>query len=196
MVLFITQAAALVSDGMRQFRVAAEMAAVQATNAQAAAATTQQEWLDCKTQAAVEIAEALVDLELLLSVIRLRIKEKHMAYMAELKEIDGKLIVERVIRTTDEGDEGLAWCTNTLGGRWLKTSFNATIRGNFAGAGFEYREDIDAFVPPQPFPSWTLNEETVKWEAPLPLPSTDKPYMWDETSGAWVEIEGQVAPQV
>lgn len=63
------------------------------------------------------------------------------------------------------------------------------FRGNYAGIGFEYREDLDAFIAPKPFDSWLLNAETLLWEAPIPFPDDTNEYEWDEESTSWVQIE-------
>lgn len=111
-----------------------------------------------------------------------------MSHWAEVKEIDGELIVQRVLVGKNSGDEGEAFM-NALGGRWIKTSYNGNIRKNFAGIGFSYNEELDAFIPPKPFASWILNEETARYEAPTPYPTDDKPYTWNEETLSWVEIE-------
>jgi hypothetical protein len=83
-----------------------------------------------------------------------------------------------------------------LGGRWVQTSYNNSFRKNYAGIGFTYDAVRDAFIPPKPFDSWSLNEDTCQWEAPIPMPTFDeedpKYYTWDEDSTSWVEVE--VAP--
>lgn len=61
------------------------------------------------------------------------------------------------------------------------------FRGNFASIGMTYDADLDAFIPIRPFPSWVLNTETITWEAPVPRPEGD--FVWDEKSGAWVEVQ-------
>ena len=83
-------------------------------------------------------------------------------------------------------------------GEWIKTSYNtyggvhsdggAPLRKNFAGIGFTYDATRDAFIPPQPYASWTLNEDTCQWESPVPYPTDDKRYDWDEETLAWVEV--------
>ena len=88
---------------------------------------------------------------------------------------------------------GIAFCTNLLGGRWVQTSYNANIRKNYAGIGYKYDATLDAFIPPQPFESWTLNEETAQWEAPTPYPDDGKLYSWDEATTSWVEIVEETA---
>jgi hypothetical protein len=61
------------------------------------------------------------------------------------------------------------------------------FRGNYAGIGFTYDEDLDAFIPPKPFDSWLLDEVTFSWVAPMPYPEDEEDYVWDEEAGAWVE---------
>jgi len=82
-------------------------------------------------------------------------------------------------------------------GEWIQTSYNThggqhtlggtPLRKNYAGIGYTYDRIKDAFIPPQPFASWTLNEETCLWESPTPYPTDDKIYHWDETTTSWVE---------
>ena len=89
---------------------------------------------------------------------------------------------------------------------WIQTSYNtlggihygpdglpdggAALRKNFAGIGYTYDPILDAFVPPQPFPSWVLGTDTCQWEAPTPYPDDGNLYMWDEQSTTWVAING------
>ena len=117
--------------------------------------------------------------------------------MAHFAEIDANGVVQRVIvvankDTADaDGNEvesiGVAFCQNLLGGNWKQTSYNANIRKNYAGIGYTYDAGLDAFVPPQPYPSWVLNNETAQWVAPVPMPTDGKMYAWDEATQAWVE---------
>ena len=93
--------------------------------------------------------------------------------MAHWAEIDENNIVLRVVvGSNDEPDEGYQWIIDNLGGRWIKTSYNANIRKNFAGAGYTYDEQRDAFIPPQPDQKETrlgepivydLDEDTCTW---------------------------------
>ena len=116
--------------------------------------------------------------------------------MAHFAELDANNVVLRVIvvGNKDTADAngvekehiGAAFCERLFGGRWVQTSYNGNFRKNYAGIGYTYREDIDAFVAPQPFPSWTLNADA-QWESPTPLPTDDKRYFWDEDSLSWVE---------
>lgn len=87
---------------------------------------------------------------------------------------------------------GIQFLTNWSGGytNWKQTSYNGNFRKNYAGIGYTYRSDIDAFVSPQPFPSWTMNNETAKWQPPVPYPTqiTMYGYMWNEEKQQWEEI--------
>ena len=85
-------------------------------------------------------------------------------------------------------NEGYDWFVENLGGRWVQTSYNGNIRKNFAGIGYTYDEDRDAFIPPKPFDSWTLNETTCRWQAPVPYPQDGRIYRWDEDSLTWIEV--------
>jgi hypothetical protein len=84
-------------------------------------------------------------------------------------------------------NEGYDWLIENLGGTWIKTSYNATIRFNYAGVGFSYDSELDAFIAPQPYPSWEL-DETCQWQAPTPYPQDDKMYTWDEETLTWKEV--------
>lgn len=109
--------------------------------------------------------------------------------MSHFAEIDENNIVLRVlVGDNDYPNEGYDWFVENLGGNWVQTSYNATIRKNFAATGFTYDSERDAFVPPQPFESWLLNEDTCQWEAPIAYPTDDKLYQWDEESQTWSEI--------
>ena len=68
---------------------------------------------------------------------------------------------------------------------WKQTSYNNNFRKNFAGIGYHYDQQRDAFIPPKPFNSWILNEDTCRWEAPIPMPNDDQQYKWNETNQTW-----------
>lgn len=120
--------------------------------------------------------------------------------MAHFAEIDQNNVVLRVIvvdnkdTSTPDGTEiesiGVAFCQRLFGGNWVKTSYNGNIRKNYAGIGYTYNAEIDAFVPPKPFPSWVLNQTTAQWEAPVAMPTDGKPYGWNEQTQQWEEIVG------
>jgi hypothetical protein len=124
--------------------------------------------------------------------------------MAHFAKIQNNLVTQVIVvansDTSDaEGVEkehiGAAFCERLFGGTWKQTSYNGNKRKNYAGIGFTYNADLDAFVPPQPFNSWTLNNDTAQWEAPVAMPedagSGDPPkrYSWDEATTSWVEVE-------
>lgn len=81
---------------------------------------------------------------------------------------------------------GIEFCRTLFGGTWVQTSYNGNIRKNFAGKGFTYDSSKDAFIPPQPYASWTLNEETCLWDAPTSYPDDGKSYDWNEDTKSWV----------
>ena len=107
--------------------------------------------------------------------------------MAHFAEINASNIVLRVIVVPDsEETNGAAWCANLLGGMWVQTSYNATIRKNFAGIGFTFDSMRNAFIPPKPYPSWVLNEITCQWNPPVSKPPTGE-WDWNEETEQWVE---------
>ena len=71
---------------------------------------------------------------------------------------------------------------------WIQTSYNKNFRKNFAAKGYTYDKTRDAFIPPKPYPSWTLDEDSCLWEAPVAYPSDDKMYTWNETDQQWDEV--------
>ena len=89
-------------------------------------------------------------------------------------------------------------------GAWLQTSYNTrgnvhygqdgqpdggvALRGNYAGVGYSYDAQADAFIPPQPYASWVLSPKTFLWEAPVAMPTDGKPYAWDEATQSWKEL--------
>jgi hypothetical protein len=108
--------------------------------------------------------------------------------MSHWAEIDENNTVLRVlVGNNSEPDEGEAFM-NSLGGTWVKTSYNGNIRKNYAGVSYKYDQERDAFIAPKPFESWILNEETCQWEAPVEYPSDGIMYMWDEETTNWKAI--------
>lgn len=118
--------------------------------------------------------------------------------MAHFAELDENNVVIRVIVVSndvlldDNGVEqealGAAFCEETFGGRWVQTSYSGSIRKSFAGFGYAYDPEIDAFIPPQPYPSWVLNRDTALWEAPSGAPSFAG-MVWNEETQSWDEPE-------
>jgi hypothetical protein len=104
--------------------------------------------------------------------------------IADWEEYYGKIRGQKCKRTS----------YNTLGGVYTnpetkKTSKTKAFRKNYAGIGFTYDEDRDAFIPPKPFNSWLLDEDTCLWNAPVAYPTDGKIYTWNEDTTSWVEIE-------
>lgn len=124
--------------------------------------------------------------------------------MAHFAEIGLNNIVLRVVvvhnnELLDENGvesevKGVDFCRNLFGGTWVQTSYNANFRKNYAGEGFTYDSTRDAFIPPKPYPSWLLNEDTCHWNAPVPYPTdvgtpeSPKRYVWDEATTSWIEF--------
>lgn len=119
-----------------------------------------------------------------------------MAHFAELTEsnIVTQVIVVANAELMDNGTEseakGIDFLESLYGHRnWKQTSYNGNQRYNYAGIGFTYDATRDAFIPPQPFASWTLDEATCRWVPPVPYPDDGEIYHWDEEAGAWVNVE-------
>ena len=108
--------------------------------------------------------------------------------MTFFAELDNTLTVVQVLngRTEDDGRE-LDICASS-GKTYRQTYSDGSKRKNFAGKGYIYDKDRDAFISPKPYTSWTLNETTCRWEAPTAYPSDGKEYGWDESSKSWKEF--------
>ena len=112
-----------------------------------------------------------------------------MAHWAEIDETNKVLRVLVLDNNDTNGDEGYQWLIDNLGGEWIKTSYNGNIRKNFAGINYYYDVEKDAFIPPKPYESWILNEDTCLWEPPVDYPSdTNIIHEWNENSVSWIEI--------
>ena len=118
--------------------------------------------------------------------------------MAHFAKVIHGVVTEVLVIEQDVIDTGLFGDPSL----WVQTSYNThggqhpegrPLRKNYAGVGYTYDTERDAFIPPQPFSSWTLNEDTCLWDAPTAYPNDGKPYLWDEATLAWVEIVLPVA---
>lgn len=118
--------------------------------------------------------------------------------MAHFAQLDDDNKVTQVIMINDAelldetGQEseaqGIAFCQTLFPGtRWMRTSYDAAFRKNYAGTGFTYDADRDAFIAPQPFASWILDESTYRWKAPVPCPDDGKRYAWNKDTLSWAE---------
>jgi hypothetical protein len=118
--------------------------------------------------------------------------------MAHFAELDPNNVVLRVIVVANadtsslDGTEkeyiGAAFCERLFGGTWKQTSYNSTFRKNYAGIGYLYDSQRDAFISPKPYPSWVLNEDTCQWNSPVAMPTDGKRYAWNETNQSWDEV--------
>ena len=118
--------------------------------------------------------------------------------MAHFAKLENNVVVQVIVvsnqdilddKNQESEELGIKFCSNLLGGTWKQTSYNAKIRKNYAGIGYAYDETLDAFIPPQPFASWTLDEEVCQWKAPVDMPTDDKRYSWDEETTSWIEVK-------
>lgn len=119
--------------------------------------------------------------------------------MAHFAQLNDENVVIQVIVIHDneckdaDGNEseaiGVAFCKSLLGEttRWKQTSYNASMRKNYAGIGYQYDSIRDAFIEPKLFASWVLNEQTCKWEAPIVKPNNGNSYLWSEEILSWVQ---------
>lgn len=117
-----------------------------------------------------------------------------MAHFAEL-DSNNKVISVIVVSNDEMVDEngneveqmGIDYIHNILKkpNRWVQTSYNNSFRVRYAGAGYTYDENLDAFIEPKPYPSWVLNNSTADWEAPIPKPDNDNLYQWNEQTQNW-----------
>jgi len=121
--------------------------------------------------------------------------------MAHFAELNQENIVLRVVVIDNDaikdaaGDEreilGVELCQQLFGQgtNWKQTSYNSNFRKNYAAQGYRYDAEFDAFIAPQPFASWQLDEDTCQWQAPRPIPFDGKPYTWNESLMRWVVVQ-------
>jgi hypothetical protein len=112
--------------------------------------------------------------------------------MSHFAKIENGLVVQVIVAEQDVIDSGI------FGNSWVQTSYNThggihanggtPLRKNYAGIGFTYDAQRDAFIPPKPYASWTLVEDTCQWTAPVAMPTDGKKYTWNEATLAWVEV--------
>ena len=111
--------------------------------------------------------------------------------MSHFAKVENGIVTEVIVAEQDVIDSGL------FGTGWVQTSYNThggkhpegrPLRKNYAGVGYTYDVARDAFISPQPYASWVLNETTCLWESPTPEPTDDKRYAWNEEQLAWIEL--------
>jgi len=115
----------------------------------------------------------------------------HFAHINENNIVQNVIVVNNKELLNEDGLEeeaiGITFLNSIYGDgfTWIQTSYNKTFRKNFAGIGFTYDETRDAFISPQPYSSWTLNEDTCRWNAPVTYPEDNKIYEWNEEITNW-----------
>jgi len=114
--------------------------------------------------------------------------------MSHYAKVENGLVTQVIVAEQDFID--------MIEGEWVQTSYNTRggvhynpnsdipsggpgLRGNFAGIGYTYRSDIDAFIPPKPFDSWVYDEQKFSWKPPVSMPQDGRPYQWDEQTQTW-----------
>jgi hypothetical protein len=118
-----------------------------------------------------------------------------MAHFAQLDENNLVLQVivvhnnELLVDGVESEAKGTEFCQSLFGGNWIQTSYNGNIRKNYAGVGYTYDATRDAFIAPQPYLSWVLNETTCHWGSPVPYPDDGKMHFWDEPTTSWIEVK-------
>jgi len=122
--------------------------------------------------------------------------------MSHFAKVENGTVTQVIVAEQDVIDTGM------FGSGWIQTSYNTrggvhydpetnepsedqsrALRKNYAGVGYTYDSERDAFIPPQPYASWVLDEATCLWTAPVAMPTDDKQYNWDEETKSWVEFQ-------
>lgn len=109
-------------------------------------------------------------------------------------KVENGLVVQVIVAEQEVIDSGI------FGHGWVQTSYNThggqhanggtPLRKNYAGIGYTYDTNREAFIPPQPYASWVLNEDTCLWDAPVAMPTSGGPFVWNETTKSWDAIDG------
>lgn len=117
--------------------------------------------------------------------------------MAHFAQLDNNVVTRVIVISNSDiiedglesEEKGIEICKNLLGENtvWVQTSYNGTFRKRYAGIGYTYSNEYDAFIPPKPYPSWVLNTIELVYEAPYPSP-TDGPYLWNESLQIWESV--------
>ena len=112
--------------------------------------------------------------------------------MSHFAKVENGIVTQVIVADQDVIDSGM------FGTGWVQTSYNTyggqhpegrPLRKNYAGIGYTYNAQRDAFTPPQPYASWLLNEDTCLWNPPHSMPTDDKQYRWDEPTTSWIEVQ-------
>jgi hypothetical protein len=121
-----------------------------------------------------------------------------MAHFAHIKDgiVDQVIVIEADVLATGNWGDPSEWVQtsyNTQGGKHLLGG--TPLRKNFAGIGYTYDAQRDAFIPPKPFNSWVLDEDTCLWNAPVAMPTEGGPFVWDEATTSWITFPAPVATE-
>lgn len=120
--------------------------------------------------------------------------------MAHFAKIENNIVTQVIVVSNDDAPDpfpqseqlGQQFIADLkLAGEWRQTSYHGTFRKNYAGIGYTWDVQRDAFIPPKTFPSWVLNETTCNWAPPVPYPNDGREYYWDEPTMSWVLIESE-----
>jgi len=103
--------------------------------------------------------------------------------MAHYAKVENGIVTNVIVAEQEFIDSGAVGDPTT----WIQTSYNGNIRKRFAGIGYLYDAELDAFIPPKPFNSWILDTTTASWKAPIEQPNDDKNYIWNEDTLSWIE---------
>ena len=107
--------------------------------------------------------------------------------MSHFAKLNNNIVTEVIVAEQDFINSGAVGDSFL----WVQTSYSGSFRKNYAGVGFTYDSVRDAFIPPQPYNSWTLNEDTCLWDSPVAYPTDGLRYNWDEDTTSWVEVIGE-----
>ena len=112
----------------------------------------------------------------------------HFAKLGVNNIVENVVVVSNDMSTNEQA--GIDFLNNLYGSEdnWKQTSYNGNIRKNFAGTGYTYDETRDAFIAPKPYSSWTLNDDTCRWEAPVVYPDDGELYTWNEDTTSWSKV--------
>jgi hypothetical protein len=111
----------------------------------------------------------------------------HFAKIGTGNTVEQVIVVSNDIAITEQAGVDFINKLYNTSDIWKQTSYNNNFRKNYAGIGFTYDSTRDAFIPPKPYASWLLNEDTCLWNAPVAMPTDGKVYTWDEATLSWVE---------
>lgn len=110
--------------------------------------------------------------------------------MAHFAKVENGIVTNVLVVDNEHEHNGEEYLNSIgLDGRWIQTSYNGNIRRVYAGIGYEYLEDVDAFRSPAPYQSWVFDFDAWTWQSPIPYPTDGKDYQWNEDAGDWVEVD-------